>query len=249
MLIRVASKSILRASGAQPIRLAFNIEVKEIIGPNLKELNSNSLVSVSFERGSKASSSKEVLVQPVKDKPELWRADFNDTLSVVTTLFRDSSGVFQDKKAKLVVRYRKKTLLGGDAFESIGEASIKLHTIACTLGEPYQGGVIGLPLTKCSMEGATLYVRITATAVGETTMVDETMSLTSGLPDDRSPPTSPPSSPTRTVRKSPPSYSMSLRTESDDSSVDSTGVSTRMKALLLEMEAMRMDVLDANKRA
>eukprot|EP01041_Mallomonas_annulata_P012984 gene12984-27404_t len=344
MFKRAASKSILRATGSQPIRIAFNVEVKEVVGPYLKEITSNSLISICIERGSKTSSSKEVQPQPVQSSPGLWRAEFNETISVVTTLFRDSAGLFQDKKAKLVVRYRKKTLLGGDSFKPIGEASMKLHTIAFTLGEAFQGGVIGLPLTKCSMEGATLYVRITATAVGEGGYGDETQSVASGisekesvdenkkevwwtLPEGRgsasigmtqdmnsnynptmttSPPTTPnrlsvalaktPNSNTKSsnpsnitpdtksptaaaavttktpdvfklVNDKPPSLSsllldnsksMNVRTESDDnthtangSGSGSTGVgdSTRIKALLLEMEAMRMDVLDANKRA
>eukprot|EP01041_Mallomonas_annulata_P000206 gene206-372_t len=248
MFMRVASKSILRANGAVPIRIAFNVEIKEIVWLQSKEITSNSMISVSLERGSKSSSSKDVQPKQVEndDGLEQWRTDFDESLSIATTLLRNSSGVFQDKKAKLIVRYRKKGILGGGAFKSIGEATIKLHTIACTLGEAFQGGVIGLPLTKCAMEGATLYVRITATAVGEGGIFDNSMSTASDISMkwdsggrvnpicitvDKTPPSSPVTSARKTKSKSQSSptssvvaYSFESRTRSPPAGTSRTKV-------------------------
>eukprot|EP01041_Mallomonas_annulata_P011821 gene11821-24783_t len=287
---KTAPKSIAKPTGSQPTRIVYNFEVKEVVAPYLKNITSTSLLCIALKRGRKVITSREVQPQAVLSTPGLWSAEFNESLSVATNLFRDPSGVFLDKKAKLEVRCKGKSLFVGDAFKSIGEATIQLDTIACTLGKAFQGGVIGLPLTKCAMEGATLYVRITATAVGEGGggVGDETQSVASSisemesvddnrregqedvwwtmpegvgsvgmksLEERKSTTTSPRSTPTRAViagelpaakqtYAKPPSLSSLL----DDDIIRSTSVRTEI-ALLSEMDAMRMEVLDANKRA
>ena len=63
--------------------------------PIIKEITSTTTIVVALERGGKVASSKETLPQPVDSSPGLWKVEVNDTLSVVTSLFRDVSGKYQ----------------------------------------------------------------------------------------------------------------------------------------------------------
>ena len=63
--------------------------------PITKELTSSTPVVIQVERGGKRLSSKEALPQPIDSSPGLWKVDIYDTLSLVTSLFRDASGKYQ----------------------------------------------------------------------------------------------------------------------------------------------------------
>ena len=55
----------------------------------------------------------------------------------------------------------------GETLKTFGECSIKLNTIASVLNEPFQGGIISIPLSKCAVKGASVFVKIVASLAGE----------------------------------------------------------------------------------
>ncbi len=65
-------------------------------------------------------------------------------------------------------------MIGGETFKTFGECSIKLNAIANILNEPFQGGIISIPLSKCAVKGASVFVKIIASLAGEVHYVDIT---------------------------------------------------------------------------
>ena len=107
--MRKAQKSVQRV-GTLPVKILFKVESKNLNNclthsikyfvavryltiAKCKEVTAGTQLSVCFERGGKLASSKDIL--PTESHDGTWRVDYNECLSLVATLYRDSSGNYQ----------------------------------------------------------------------------------------------------------------------------------------------------------
>jgi hypothetical protein len=116
---------------------------------------------VCFERGGKISSSQDVAVTASGDGAVELRYD--DTLSQVVTMYKDESDKFQEKVGNIVIRRKKKNVMGTDTFKGLGLASFNLATIA----NAYTPTELTLSVSQCAIEGATVTIHVTPKFIGE----------------------------------------------------------------------------------
>lgn len=156
-------KAVKRAGSSQ-VKFLFKVEVQYAVIPKSKgDITSTSLISIGFEKGSKVTATKDI--RPSESGSD-WKIDVKETLSLVITLYRDSSGSYQEKKARLIVRSKKKALLGGSAFKELGSFTLDLHSLATAAGEFHQSPMV-MTLKKCPIEGSTINTFVTTKFMGE----------------------------------------------------------------------------------
>ena len=100
--------------------------------------------------------------QPVTRHRDSVAVEFNESLTLVATLFRDSNGQYQEKKGKLVVRLFQTLLFRVSSYKGLGIARLDLHSFANNNGPQN----LTLPLTQCP-DGATIEVELTARYIGD----------------------------------------------------------------------------------
>ena len=136
-MFKKATKHISRA-GTTPVKVLFSIEVKTVALKSLKDLtdgryfvqqlssvstlhcflpdsliqttNLDSTINVCFERSGKLAATKDISLSA---DGELLCANFDQTLSLVVTLYKNTDGSYQEKKGKLIVRQPKLSMMGG----------------------------------------------------------------------------------------------------------------------------------------
>lgn len=174
-MFKIAKKT--RRVGLETSKVLFQIHVRRLTIPDSVVTESNALLSVCFERGGKmASSSDKMADVRVNSKYVL---EINETLSVVATLYKESTGLYQTKKGKLIVRQRKVSKFGSDVFKGLGMVHLNLHDLCGNLSARNYN----YELEKCQ-PGATLEVSIVAKFLGESNTGDETMSIISGMSEE-----------------------------------------------------------------
>ena len=89
--------------------------------------------------------------------------DFNESLSLVTTLHKDSTGNYIDKFGKLIVRRPVAPANGGTGYVGLGMASLPLHRLVAD----FQSQHFNIPLTNNDDAVGRIDVVITSTFVAE----------------------------------------------------------------------------------
>lgn len=134
--------------GDEGIKTLVGISVLEVVLHGVL-LDGKSVLSLSFQRGLKHVSSKEREALLKRGQDLVLASPFgNDTLSLVTTLVRDShNGVFREKHAKLVLRRAKPGVLGfHTGFQGIAVALLPLHSLLAD----YSMQKVSLTLVDCT---------------------------------------------------------------------------------------------------
>ena len=137
-------------------------------------------------RRNKKAQTKEILLGESRDGSYI--ITFNQTISLPTTLYRNSNGKYQvsfsfftflirpvsydisfvqsitkEKLGILTVRYRRQKPLGNDKFETFGCASFDIHNLSITESFlDFQVNHQQLSLSKCPVEGTILRVFVTS---------------------------------------------------------------------------------------
>jgi len=103
--------------------------------------------------------------------------EFNETLSLVATLFPNPDGSYQEKMGKLVVRRPKSTMLGGVTYKGVAIIPLALHNfVNATDGQTLNN----VPLTQSTEGPGKVDFVLTAKSMGEVDENDEAMSEMSG---------------------------------------------------------------------
>jgi hypothetical protein len=110
-MIRKISKHLKRR-GAHHVKILFSIDVQTVsdLLPALSAVGNDAILSVCFESG--------VYVSNCHARPVLF--EVKQTLSLVATLYQETSGTFQDKTAKLILRQAKTSRLLGWVYKILG---------------------------------------------------------------------------------------------------------------------------------
>lgn len=149
-------------SQGQDIKVLFKIDIQKVIVSNdSNEKESSMGISVCFERGLKLSISSEHKTKQIKGQPVI--IDFNESLSLVTTLHKDSTGNYIDKFGKLIVRRPITPANGGTGYMGLGMASLPLHRLVAD----FQSQHFNIPLTNNDDAVGRIDVVITSTFVAE----------------------------------------------------------------------------------
>ena len=69
--------------------------VLSLILPDTIEIPEDALVSVTFERGERTATTKEIAASSIRCSDGVFSFNFNESISLTTTLFRKSSGSYQ----------------------------------------------------------------------------------------------------------------------------------------------------------
>ena len=178
-MFKKASKHISRA-GTTPVKVLFSVEVKTVALKGVKDLidgryfalskpfssfllffasftlpdlltqsnDPNSTINVCFERSGKLAATKDVFLSADGD---LLCANFEQSLSLVVTLYKSTDGSYQEKTGKLIVRQPKMSLMGGTLWISLCHVkkSYPSNSITCEniIGTTFRGvGIVGLDL-------------------------------------------------------------------------------------------------------
>lgn len=107
---------------ATPCKVEFTIDLKELTITDIRD--EITLLCVELEKKTKSVSSSSKLWT---DKTSPSRFLFNETLTIVVTLYRDASGGYREKKAKVILRGHSKIL---KAAIPLASYSLKLHALA-----------------------------------------------------------------------------------------------------------------------
>lgn len=152
-------------SQGQDIRVLFKIEVQKVIVTNdSAEKDYVTGISVCFERGYKLAISSEHKTKLMKGQTA--SIDFNESLSIVTTLHKDNSGSYMEKFGKLTVRRASASTLGGTGFTRLGMTSLPLHRLI----SDFQSQQFNIPLTNNDDAVGRIDVVITPTFIAEVTI-------------------------------------------------------------------------------
>jgi hypothetical protein len=166
--------------GTETVKIVFTLNIKAAHIGTYHEVESGSVLSVCFERGGKlASSSDKVFSYDSNDKSEMKTFEFNESLALLATLYRDSkTHEYQEKKGKLILRQLKKSKLGSDVYKGLGFATLFLNDlIKDVVIEPKN---LTLNLVG-GLKNTSLEVQLSARFVGSGD--DDAMSMMSGLSD------------------------------------------------------------------
>ena len=152
-------------SQGQDIRVLFKIEVQKVIVTNdSTEKDYVTGISVCFERGYKLAVSSEHKTKLMKGQTA--SIDFNESLSIVTTLHKDNAGNYMEKFGKLTVRRASASTLGGTGFTRLGMTSLPLHRLI----SDFQSQQFNIPLTNNDDAVGRIDVVITPTFIAEVTI-------------------------------------------------------------------------------
>ena len=157
------------ASQGQDIKVLFKIEIQKVIVTNeLTEFNRKDFmtsISVCFERGMKLAISSERKIKMTPGQPVT--TDFEETLSLVTTLHKDNAGNYKEKLGRLIVRMPSANSggknNGGTGFTGLGLASLPLHRLVAD----FQSQQFNIPLTNNSDAVGRIDVVISSQFIGE----------------------------------------------------------------------------------
>lgn len=159
------------ASQGQDIKVLFKIDLHKVIVTN--EANDKDFmtgISVCFERGLKLAISTERKSKMTRGQPVT--VEFDESLSLVTTLHKDSTGNYREKLGKLIVRMPSSSnggtgfSNGGTGFYGLGLASLPLHRLVAD----FQSQQFNIPLTNNSDAVGRIDVVITSKFIGEVTL-------------------------------------------------------------------------------
>lgn len=160
-MFKKATKHISRA-GTTPVKVLFRIEVKTVALKSLKDVIDGSTINVCFERSGKLAATKDVSLSA---EGELLCASFDQTLSLVVTLYKNADGSYQEKTGKLIVRQPKLSMMGGTTFRGLGIIGLDLHEIASSYSLAPKK--MNLQLSKCPEGSGVLETIITSKFIGE----------------------------------------------------------------------------------
>lgn len=131
--------------GLQQTKFLFCINVTQLIVAHDASVPPGSVLNICFEKGGKISASNEIVfdmnrndVNPLHKQANLKYATIpvDERLELVITMYRDTSGLIQAKKGKIILRQLKRNPgLGMDAFKVIGIHMLDLHTLAQAVGK------------------------------------------------------------------------------------------------------------------
>ena len=129
-MIKSIRKHAKRRLGLTPQKVVFTIEVRNIknLLPALAHLEKDAVLSVCFERGGKMSCSTGISFDPTATGTT-GTLDINQKLALVATLYQETSGSFQEKTAKLILRQLKTSRLLGNVYKGLGVVSLKLNVL------------------------------------------------------------------------------------------------------------------------
>lgn len=96
----------------------------------LHATNLNSTINVCFERSGKLAATKDVSLSA---EGELLCASFDQTLSLVVTLYKNADGSYQEKTGKLIVRQPKLSMMGGASITDTFHLHCKHLQLALTI--------------------------------------------------------------------------------------------------------------------
>ena len=138
--------------------------MKSLALKGFTDISDGNSINVCFERSGKLAATKDqsMVAENVAGN-DLLVADFNQTLSLVVTLYRNSDGTYQEKTGKLIVRQPKASLMGGMSFKGVGMVALKLHELASN----FEAKKCHMQLTKCSEGSGVLETSITAKFIGD----------------------------------------------------------------------------------
>ena len=116
--------SKLRRVGTTSCKVQISIELKWLTILESKDYRSG--LYIDFERGSKTVSStpRDIPAEPVDSKLVVH---FEETLTLVMTLYKDSGGKYLEKKGKLVLKGLSKVT---NTVVKLGSVNLSLHTLA-----------------------------------------------------------------------------------------------------------------------
>ena len=150
------------SSQGQDIRVLFKIEIQKVIITNdSSEKDFITGISVCFERGLKLAISSEHKAKLIKGQPVT--VDFNESISLVTTLHKDSTGSYMEKMGKLIVRRPSSSAGGGTGFTGLGMTVLPLHRLVAD----FQSQQFNIPLTNNDDAVGRIDVNITSTFISE----------------------------------------------------------------------------------
>ena len=156
-----------QASQGQAIKVLFKIDLHKVIVTN--EMNEKEFmtgISVCFERGVKLAISSEQKTKMSRGQPVT--VEFNESLSLVTTLHKDNAGNYREKLGRLIVRMPSSSN-GGPGFSGLGLASLPLHRLVAD----FQSQQFNIPLTNNSDAVGRIDVVITSKFIGEVRISQE----------------------------------------------------------------------------
>ena len=150
-----------QASQGQAIKVLFKIDLQRVIVSNEgSDMDFVAGISVCFERGVKLAISSEQKTKMSRGQPVT--VEFNESLSLVTSLHKDNAGNYREKLGKLIVRMPSSTS-GGTGFLGLGMASLPLHRLVAD----FQSQQFNIPLTNGSDAVGRIDVVITSKFIGE----------------------------------------------------------------------------------
>ena len=116
--------SKLRRVGTTSCKVQISIELKWLTILESKDYRSG--LYIDFERGSKtvSSTSRDIPAEPVDSKLVVH---FEETLTLVMTLYKESGGKYLEKKGKLVLKGLSKVT---NTVVKLGSVNLSLHTLA-----------------------------------------------------------------------------------------------------------------------
>ena len=111
----------------QAVKALFKVEVVSVSLNGGVDVGDGQPYSVCFERGKKLSNTGD------RKLVEGRKIDFNESLSIVSTLYREPNGIYREKSARLVLRRKLKRFFKGTGFRGIGLAMMPLHRLISEL--------------------------------------------------------------------------------------------------------------------
>ena len=126
------------------------------------------LYSSCFERGHKLAISMDRKIQ--LNSNQAVSIEFDECLSLVTTLLKDSSGRYREKLGKLVVRKKCLKILSGSGYKGLGLANLPLHRLVAD----FQSQQFNIPLTNNTDAVGRIDVVISSKYVGDISLGEMT---------------------------------------------------------------------------
>ena len=162
----------LKRLGTASCKVQITIELKWLTILDSKDYRPG--LYIDFERGSKtvSSTSRELPVDPVDSKLVVY---FDECLTLVMTLYKDTSGKFIEKKGKLVL---KGVSTMSTTVVKLGSVNLSLHTLADHFEK--KNMILQFGDSKGRTMG-TINLATTAKYLGDTEANDEDSSVMSGV--------------------------------------------------------------------
>mmetsp|Transcript_2817 Transcript_2817/g.4269 ORF Transcript_2817/g.4269 Transcript_2817/m.4269 type:complete len:434 (+) Transcript_2817:155-1456(+) len=168
MLKKVTKLSKRR--GTKPFKILFQVKVHYLISKQGNIIGPNARLNVCFERGRKTESTNDAVFHDCANGTS--EVVFEQTLSIIATLYQSSNDHYLEKTGRLVVREKQNA---DETYKVFGVAMLPLHTYAKMYGETREV----LPLTKCAYDGLTIDVTITPKHLESDGNAEDSMSIAS----------------------------------------------------------------------